>query len=119
MPTLANERREGLSALYHALRARRRRQVIAIITRSDKPEISVQMLARTIAATEHGTSIEHATGEPYRNPYNALSQTHLPTSADVRIINYDSDRRTAAGDADGSLLKLTVQMRRLPSSVTD
>ncbi len=51
-------------------------------------------LARRIASIEQGVPRSQATGEPYRNVYNALSQTHLPTLADAGIVIYDPKRQT-------------------------
>ena len=56
-------------------------------------ELSVRELSRRITAAEKDVSLSRATGEPYRNVYNALSQTHLSTLEDAGIINYDSDRQ--------------------------
>lgn len=85
---------DRLSALYHALRARRRRLVIRQLQKTENKVLTTRELARKIASLEEGVSEEHATGEPYRNAYNALSQTHLPTLSDARIIVYDSKRQT-------------------------
>lgn len=84
---------ENLSSIYHALRARRRRQVIRTINHTNDVEMSVRSLAQEIAAVEQKIPIAQATGEPYRNAYNALSQTHLPTLAEVKIIIYDPHRQ--------------------------
>jgi hypothetical protein len=97
-----------LSTLYHALRARRRRHTIRLLHHTDSPKLSVRSLAREIAAAEHGTSSDDATGEPYRNAYNALCQTHLPTLADAGIVIYDSKRQTVAEGPNLSLAALLV-----------
>ena len=83
----------ALSTLYHALRATRRRIVISVVADTPILPISVRNLARQIAAHEENVSLEQATGEPYRNAYNALSQTHLPTLAEADIIIYNNDRQ--------------------------
>ncbi len=83
----------ALSTLHHALRAARRRIVITIIADSSDYPVSVRKLSQQIAAHEQSVPLEHATGEPYRNAYNALSQTHLPTLAEADIIIYNSDRQ--------------------------
>jgi len=82
-----------LSTLHHALRAARRRIVISIVADTPDVPVPVRELARQIAAHEENVSLEQATGEPYRNAYNALSQTHLPTLAEADIIIYNSDRQ--------------------------
>ncbi|WP_136689971.1 DUF7344 domain-containing protein [Halorhabdus amylolytica] len=83
-----------LSALYHALRAARRRYVIQFLQESDEVTHTTRDLARKIASLEQDVPADQATGEPYRNAYNALSQTHLPTLSDAGIIVYDSERQT-------------------------
>jgi hypothetical protein len=101
-----------LSVLYHALRARRRRETIRLVRSADTATVSVRHLARNIAAAEHGLSLTHATGEPYRNAYNALCQTHLPTLADAGIVIYDSERQTVAEGPNLSLAALLVAISR-------
>lgn len=83
----------SISRLHHVLRATRRRAVITILTETPDLPISVREIAKQIAAREKGVTPAQATGEPYRNVYNALSQTHLPMLAEAEIIIYDSDRQ--------------------------
>lgn len=85
-----------LSTLYHALRASRRRAVITTLANSSGLPISVRDLAKKIAASEENVTLAQATGEPYRNAYNALSQSHLPMLAEADIIIYDSDRQVVS-----------------------
>lgn len=85
-----------LSLLYHALRARRRRETIRFVRATDSSTVTVRTLAKNIAAVEQGVPPMRATGEPYRNVYNALSQSHLPTLADAGIIIYDPKRQTVS-----------------------
>jgi|LFFM01.1.fsa_nt_gi hypothetical protein len=87
---------EGLSEIHHALRATRRRYVIQWFAANNEETVSVRKLAKWIAATENDLETDHATGELYRNVYNSLSQTHLPTLSDVGLIIYDSDRQSVA-----------------------
>ncbi|WP_434531174.1 DUF7344 domain-containing protein [Haloarcula sp. NS06] len=82
-----------ISSLYHALRAARRRYAIQFLKEADNQRLTTRELARKIAAVELGVPERQATGEPYRNAYNALSQTHLPTLSDAGIIIYDSQRQ--------------------------
>jgi hypothetical protein len=91
--TADRESNEFLSALYHSLRATRRRDVIRLLQNSPEPSLTVRELAREIAALEHQLTRTHATGEPYRNAYNALSQTHLPTLSSTNIVIYDPQRQ--------------------------
>ena len=101
---------EFLSTLYHALRTQRRRQAIRLMHESESQKVSVRILAREITAVENEISYEHATGEPYRNVYNALSQTHLPTLAEANIIIYDSERQTVSQGSNLSLAALLVMI---------
>lgn len=87
---------DGLSEIYHALRATRRRYVIQWFAANNEETVAVRKLAKWIAATENDLEMDHATGEPYRNVYNALSQTHLPTLSKADLIIYDSDRQSVA-----------------------
>lgn len=85
-----------LSGLYHAFRASRRRLVIQVLAEKPIEPLTTRELAREITAIEEGISCKKATGEPYRNVYNALSQTHLPALADPGLIIYESDRQRVA-----------------------
>jgi hypothetical protein len=86
---------ELLSTLLHALRASRRRHVVRILEQiEDDKSASTRWLAQQIAAIENGIAVEHASGEPYKNVYNALSQSHLPTLTRAEVIVYDPQRQT-------------------------
>lgn len=89
----AEEPNGHLTRLYNALKTPRRRNVLYALKTSETPVVSVRHLAKEIAAKEHGLPAQYATGEPYRNVYNALSQTHLPTLANAGIVIYDSKRQ--------------------------
>ena len=97
-----------LSTLYHALRARRRRETIHLLHSANSSVLSVRALAREITAAEHQVPQRQATGEPYRNTYNALCQTHLPTLDDAGIVIYDSERQTVAEGPNLSLAALLI-----------
>ena len=107
---------EFLSLLYHALRTRRRRQVIRILARSDDETVTVRSLARKIAATEQSVPRSQATGEPYRNAYNALSQTHLPALVDAGIVIYDPKRQIVS---PGSNLKISALLVIINASIIE
>jgi len=86
---------EELSILLHALRASRRRCVIEYLEKTEESEtVSTRLLAQQIAARENGIAVEYVSGEPYKNVYNALSQTHLPTLNSAEVIVYDPMRQT-------------------------
>lgn len=85
---------EFLDRLHHNLRTYRRRQVIELLSDEKQARFTVRELSKQIAAAEHDLSIEQATGEPYRNVYNSLSQTHLPALDSAGIVIYDHERQT-------------------------
>lgn len=101
-----------LSMLYHTLRARRRRQTIRCVHDADSSELTVRTLARQVAATEHELPHTRVSGEPYRNAYNALSQTHLPTLAEAGIVIYDPQRQTVSTGPNLSLAALLIATNR-------
>ena len=88
------------SDLHHSLRASRRRSVIRLLGQGDESELSTRVLARQITAIEKEIEVEEASGEAYRNVYNALSQSHLPALAEADIIKYDSQRQTVSTGPD-------------------
>lgn len=85
-----------LSTLYHALRTPRRRYVIQILDKAEDQAFTTRELARKTTSIEKGVPEENATGESYRNVYNALSQTHLPTLSEADVIVYDSTRQSVS-----------------------
>lgn len=99
-----------LSELYHILRAPRRREVIKSLTTTVEHPIPVRQLARVVTAREQGTELHTATGEPYRNTYNALSQTHLPALESARVIIYDSDRQLVSRGQNFIIAALVVSI---------
>lgn len=94
MTDIDRQETETLSALYHALRAVRRQYIIRELKNADEKLLTTRELAREIASREKQVPIQEATGEPYRNAYNALSQTHLSTLSETGIIIYDPKRQT-------------------------
>lgn len=64
-----------LSEIYHTVSAPRRCHVIQLLAKSEEDRLPVRTLAREIAAIEEEVAPDRATGEPYRNVYNGLSQT--------------------------------------------
>ena len=101
-----------LSEVYHALSASRRCHVIQLLASSGDGTLPVRDLAREIAAIEEGVSPECATGEPYRNVYNALSQTHLSTLSDADIIIYDSNRQTVVAGPNLDVAALLIVLNQ-------
>ncbi|WP_434530218.1 DUF7344 domain-containing protein (plasmid) [Haloarcula sp. NS06] len=99
---------ELLSILYHSLRATRRRYVIQLLERDNRRVVTTRELARKIASLELKVPEQQATGEPYRNAYNALSQTHLPTLSDAGIIIYDSERQVVTSGDNFDLATLLI-----------
>ncbi|QSG13707.1 DUF7344 domain-containing protein [Halapricum desulfuricans] len=103
-----NELEDLLSTLYHALRAPRRRFVIEILENTTEDIVTTRELARKTTSMELGVPERQATGESYRNAYNALSQTHLPTLSEAGIIIYDSERQTVMPGANFDLAALLI-----------
>jgi hypothetical protein len=83
---------EILCELYDVLSAPRRCYAIRTLAASDG-ELTLSTLAKRIAAIEQDTKPDRATGEPYRNVYTALDQSHLPRLSDLGIVAYDDDRK--------------------------
>ena len=63
-----------------------------------------------------GVTESFATGEPYRNVYNALSQTHLPTLDNAKIVRYDQTRQVVEG---ASRLPIAVLLVNIGSSLQE
>ena len=82
-----------LGDLYHILSAPRRCYAVQILAQSESQTMAVRDLAQEITAVEKDICRENATGEPYRNVYNALSQTHLGTMAKFDLIDYRQNRQ--------------------------
>lgn len=101
-----------LSEVYHALSASRRCHVIQLLASTENGTLPVRDLARQIAAIEQDVPPERATGEPYRNVYNALSQTHLSTLSDADIIIYDSNRQTVAAGQNLNVAALLIVLNQ-------
>jgi hypothetical protein len=97
-----------LSLLYHSLRATRRRYVVQFLKKTDSEKLTTRELARKITSLEEDVLECQATGEPYRNVYNALSQTHLPTLCDAKIIIYDPKRQIIIPDVYFELTALLI-----------
>lgn len=95
-----------LSALYHSFRTVRRRYVIQFLQETQEKSLTTRELARNIASKEERLPAHKATGEPYRNAYNALSQTHLPTLTEAGIIIYDPKRQTVQRGTNFALASL-------------
>ncbi|MDL0145840.1 hypothetical protein PNP83_12585 [Halobacterium salinarum] len=86
--------------------------MIQLLANSEDGTLPVRDLAREIAAIEEEVEPEKATGEPYRNVYNALSQTHLSTLSDADIIIYDSNRQTVAAGPNLDIAALLIVLNQ-------
>jgi len=106
-----------LSMLYHALRASRRRIVLRCLQNASDEVLTTRELARRIASCEQAVPREQATGEPYRNAYNALSQTHLPTLSDAGIVVYDDERQEVSPGKNFEIAKLLIDTNALTVDV--
>jgi DNA-binding transcriptional ArsR family regulator len=105
-----NTRSDLLSQIYHSLRAPRRRILVRLIARSDNDSLSVRTCARHVTAVENGIQPQVATGEQYRNVYNALSQTHLSTLSEAGLVIYDPDRQTVSAGPNLQLGVLIISL---------
>lgn len=101
-----NELEDLLSTLYHVLREARRRYIIEVLERTTEEIVTTCELARKTISMELGVPERQATGESYRNAYNALSQTHLPTLSETGSIIYDSERQIVMQGANFELGEL-------------
>lgn len=102
-----------LSQHLHALRALRRRHVIDLIAEvSGSQSVSTRWLALQIAGLENEENPDSVSGENYRNVYNALSQTHLPTLSRANILVYDPQRQTAWKGDSFALALLLLKLNR-------
>ena len=88
-----NELEKQLSIVLHCLRTCRRRYVIQSLEDTNESKTTRQ-LARQIAGKENGMHSTCVSGEQYKNVYNALSQSHLPTLNGADVIVYDPKRQT-------------------------
>jgi hypothetical protein len=107
----ATEIEAELSSLLHALRCLRRRQVVGLLNSGpDEGSVSTRWLARQIAGKENGVAPVLATSQQYKNVYNALSQTHLPTLSEANIIVYDPQRQEVSSGPELILGKLLLNL---------
>lgn len=104
----SDRQNQVLSTLYHAFRTTRRRQVIQFFNQSDSQTLTTREAAQKIASLEQDVPVQQATGEPYRNAYNALSQTHLPTLSEAGIIIYDPERQIVSRGVNFELAALLI-----------
>lgn len=102
-----------LSDLYHVLSAPRRCYAIQLLAQKEDQLVAVRDLSREITAIEQGVCVEEATGEPYRNVYNALSQTHLSTMADVGVLDYDQRRQEISPSPQVSQFDAILKFNRI------
>lgn len=105
------------SKLCDLLAPPRRRYAIKIIAEGGG-KITVRELARRITAIEQDIPLEHARGDPYRNVYTSLTQTHLDHMAKADVVQYDSDRKViTAGESleDARLLLQAIQKAQTES----
>lgn len=86
---------------FELLRNERRRRVLRYLRVT--PTTTTGELAEHVAAEEIGTTPERLGSTERKRVYISLYQSHLPTLADARVIEYDRDRgtveRSAAADA--------------------
>lgn len=68
-----------------------RRRMVLYYLREEGDPVSVEELAREIAAIENGVSVDELTRQQRKRVYVSLYQTHLPKLEDTGIIEYDED----------------------------
>ena len=90
----SNDVLTALSDVHNALSAARRCYTIQLLSEIEETPLQASTLANHITAIEENIPPTRASGEPYRNVYNALCQSHLPRLADIDVIRYDSRRKT-------------------------
>ncbi len=100
------EKEEVISTLHHSLRASRRRYTIQVLGNTDSTTLPTREIARQITSVEQDVPPQQATGEPYRNVYNSLTQTHLPTLARAGVIVYDPMRQQVSAGPNFTLALL-------------
>lgn len=101
-----------MADLYTCLSAARRCHVIEMLAESDDANLSVRYLARQIAAVEQGIEPKNATGEPYRNVYVALTQTHLDALAAAGVVQFDANRKIVSPDESLEVAYLLLSISR-------
>lgn len=84
----------ALSDVCDILSATRRCYTIQLLAECEKTPVDAKILARHITAIEEDIPPSRATGEPYRNVYNALCQTHLRRLDNIGAIRYNFERKT-------------------------
>ena len=98
---------DGLTNVYHILRAPRRRLLVIILAQEviandtqnftwtdQQRTFSVRQVSKQLTAIEQGIPMDHATGGPYHSVYTSLTQTHLPALHEADVIEYNEDRKT-------------------------
>jgi len=93
------------SIIFEILSADRRQEVLRYLDENDG-SATLGDLAEHIASIECDCEIPQLTSQQRKRTYVGLYQCHLPKMADVGVIDYNSDRGTAAlNDRSGRLLE--------------
>jgi DNA-binding transcriptional LysR family regulator len=85
------DRKEITDQVFFALSNHRRRFVLDHLHRDRNP-CEVRELVEALAAWENGIESSQTTSIQRKRAYVSLRQTHLPTLADLDLIDYDPDR---------------------------
>lgn len=76
--------------VYEMLGNERRRHVIRVLRERNEP-ISLDHLAKEVAALEYDVDVETVTRDQRNRTYTSLQQTHLPKMADGGALSFDKD----------------------------
>jgi hypothetical protein len=77
--------------LFTCLASARRRALVDALT-SKQASISIQELARQVAAREKGISVDDLSNEAVQEVYFSLHHVHLPKLASAGVIEYDPEQ---------------------------
>lgn len=91
MSSEGNSPSELSSDLVFEILCNARRRMVLYYLRQEGEPVTVEELAREIAAMENGVSLDELTRQQRKRVYVSLYQTHLPKLEDTGIIEYDED----------------------------
>lgn len=78
--------------VYRILSARRRRLVLLQLADLAAEEVTLEELARAVAAEETGAAAFDVPSDAYETAYVSLYQSHAPVLDEYDVVEWDSDR---------------------------
>lgn len=78
--------------IFHLLQNERRREVLRYLKEADADRVPMRDIAESIAAAEHGTSVEALSSKQRQRVYVPLYQNHLPKLDAEGVLDYEQDR---------------------------